>query len=109
MAEATKVGIMVKCAVCGHQKKPRGRSGPLGAIFCEAPSPFDDGCEGYGQPPRVGDLWPGETDADFGYPCSDAGTEPVHRCATCNGSGYPDGQDPENVLECSDCKGKGYV
>lgn len=62
---ATKVGIRVKCLVCGQQKKPIGRAGSLNASYC------DDDCEGYRQPPYVGSLWPGETDADFGYPVND--------------------------------------
>ena len=33
-----------------------------------------DECEGYRQEPRVGDLWPGETSEDFGYPHSLDGT-----------------------------------
>lgn len=63
-----KVGISVTCAVCGHTKKPRGRSGPLGLYLC------DDTCPGYYEPPLVGDLWPGETEKDFGYPCGSDGT-----------------------------------
>lgn len=63
-----KVGIYVECEVCGQHKKPRGRSGPLGAYMC------DRDCEGYSQDPQVGDLWPGETEEDFGYPVSANGT-----------------------------------
>lgn len=29
-----RVGKIVRCAVCGHTKKPRGRSEPLGAYYC---------------------------------------------------------------------------
>lgn len=77
-----KVGVTVICAVCGHMKKPRGRSGPMGAYFCEPT--FGDlpgGCDGWDYEPRVGDLWPGESESDFGYPCSDAGTteSPTYR------------------------------
>lgn len=68
---ATKVGIRIECAVCGQTKQPRGRSAPLEGYYC------DRDCPGYDQSPHVGALWPGETDADFGYPCSDTGTEPV--------------------------------
>jgi hypothetical protein len=32
-------------------------------------------CHGYREEPKVGDLWPGESEADFGYPVSDDGTE----------------------------------
>lgn len=68
---ATKRGVYVECAVCKHQKQPIGRSAPLQGCYC------DDECDGYRQAPHVGSLWPGETDADFGYPCGDAGTEPA--------------------------------
>lgn len=66
-----KVGIRVECAVCGQTKQPRGRSAPVQCQYC------DVFCPGYDQPPHVGSLWPGETDEEFGYPCSDVGTKPV--------------------------------
>jgi hypothetical protein len=69
-----KRGIYITCAECGRQKKPRGRSAPLDMRMCEM-----DTCDGYMASPLVGDLWPGETDEDFGYPCSDLGTESVSR------------------------------
>ncbi len=65
-----KIGIRVTCAVCHRQKKPRGRSMPVGFNMCEPES-----CSAYYCEPRVGDLWPGETAQDFGYPCSDDGTD----------------------------------
>jgi hypothetical protein len=68
---ATKRGIRVRCAACGLTKKPIGRDASMFASYCT------DDCPGYDQPPHVGSLWPGETDADFGYPCGDRGTEPV--------------------------------
>lgn len=76
---AAKRGIHVTCVVCHRQKQPRGRSAPIGMSMCQ---PFHKiiephGCEGYYQKPFVGDLWPGETDEDFGYRCSDDGTEPI--------------------------------
>ena len=64
-----KIGVRVNCAECGHQKKPRGRSAPLGVFMCEPE------CSGYYREPLVGDLWPGETEEEFGYPCSDNGTQ----------------------------------
>ena len=72
-----KVGIRVTCAACHRQKKPRGRSAPMGLIMCVPPDPglVHYGCLGYDDAPFVGDLWPGETEEDFGYPCSDAGTK----------------------------------
>jgi hypothetical protein len=63
-----RLGIAVYCAVCRHQKKPRGRSAPMGLRMC------DMECRGYDEAPFVGDLWPGETEEDFGYPCSVNGT-----------------------------------
>jgi hypothetical protein len=66
-----RVGIIVRCAVCGDVKKPIGRSGPLGASYC------DEDCNGYRQAPFVGSLWPGETSEDFGYPCGTDGTKVV--------------------------------
>lgn len=65
----TKRGIYVECAVCGRTKQPIGRDART--VGC------DDECPGYDQSSHVGSLWPGETDADFGYPCGDTGTEPV--------------------------------
>ena len=63
-----KVGIAVYCTFCGKRKCPRGRSAPLGMSAC-----FDD-CYGYQEEPKVGDLWPGETEEEFGYPVSANGT-----------------------------------
>ncbi len=70
-----KIGLAVKCLICHQMKKPRGRSGPLAASFCEPIFPgLPGGCEGWDAEPRVGDLWPGESEADFGYPCTNHGT-----------------------------------
>ena len=68
MAADVFVGIAIYCAQCGHQKKPRGRSQPIGSDYCNRD------CPGWEQEPLVGDLWPGETNIDFGYPCSRLGT-----------------------------------
>ncbi len=70
----TKKGIAVYCQVCGLRKKPRGRS--AGAAM--ASSLCDDECPGYQKEPLPGDLWPGETDADFGFSCSDNATRPIY-------------------------------
>lgn len=59
-----KVGISVECAVCRRTKQPRGRSAPLGGSLC------DRECAGYRIAPLPGDLWPGETEEDFGFPVS---------------------------------------
>ena len=67
------IGIRVECAVCGYMKKPIGRSGPLGAMYC------DEDCQGYRQAPFVGSLWPGETSEQFGYPVSTDGTREVNQ------------------------------
>jgi len=68
---AGKVGITVWCTVCPRSKKPIGRS----AAFAMANSLCDRDCPGYLLDPQPGDLWPGETQAEFGYPVRDAGTE----------------------------------
>ena len=68
-----KIGVCVTCSECGQQKQPRGLSAPLGALYCQPE------CHGYQMEPLVGDLWPGETEEDFGYPCSDHGTSEVDR------------------------------
>lgn len=62
-----KVGVTVRCVVCGDMKKPIGRSGPLGASYCDAD------CPGYRQEPFPGSLWPGETEAELGYPVGNDG------------------------------------
>lgn len=64
-----RVGISVQCAVCNQRKCPRGRSSPHGSYLC------DWDCPGYTQDPQVGDLWPGETEAEFGYPIGPHGTK----------------------------------
>ena len=56
-----RVGVIVRCVVCGGMKKPIGRSGPLEASYCT------DECPGYRQAPYVGSLWPNETSEEFGY------------------------------------------
>ena len=68
MSEKARVGVMVKCAVCGQMKKPIGRSAPVEASYC------DHECKGYQQNPRPGSLWPGETSDEFGYPVSEDGS-----------------------------------
>lgn len=81
MVEPTKRGVRAWCTTCSNPKQPVGRSAPLEASYCTRE------CSGYDKEPRVGSLWPGETDADFGYPCSDVGTEPIERrdarCRVC--------------------------
>jgi hypothetical protein len=57
-----RIGVAVRCALCGARKKPIGRSAPLGVHLC------DHECLGYRQPPYPGSLWPGERESEFGYP-----------------------------------------
>jgi hypothetical protein len=64
-----KFGVHVRCTVCGHRKQPVGRSASPAVTYC------NEDCPGYEQEPRVGSLWPNESEADFGWPVSDTGTE----------------------------------
>ena len=59
-----RVGIEVKCTVCGKRKAPHGRSIPdlTADTWCSAYS----GCPGYAGEPLPGCLWPGETEENFG-------------------------------------------
>jgi hypothetical protein len=65
----SRIGVYVYCRRCHNQKKPVGRSGPMELRYCT-----DDSCDGYWTPPLPGSLWPGETEADFGYPVKPEGT-----------------------------------
>lgn len=66
-----RVGISAYCTKCRRQKCPRGRSAPMELVMCSPHS----GCDGYYEDPKVGDLWPRETEEDFGYPCGSDGTK----------------------------------
>lgn len=107
-----KVGIKVECKVCGHMKKPRGRSGPLGAYYCEPI--FGDlpgGCEGYDQEPHVGSLWPGESEVQFGYGVGPEGTEERENCFACGGlaeAGYTLYEGLRDKDPCPRCEGRGW-
>jgi hypothetical protein len=59
------IGRAVYCVSCGLRKAPRGRSVPLAL----ANSLCDMECPGWVLPPHPGDLWPGESAEEFGYPC----------------------------------------
>lgn len=64
-----RIGISVECADCHRQKRPRGRSAPMGMVMCN-PNGLNNifaGCGGYWKEPLVGDLWPRETEMDWGY------------------------------------------
>lgn len=69
-----KRGINVYCVVCKRSKAPRGRSLPHQVYdsYCNR-----DNCIGYDHDPFPGDLFPGETEEDFGYPVSRNATEEV--------------------------------
>lgn len=69
-----KRGIGVECVVCYRRKAPRGRS-----VTVEmADSLCSHGnCSGYWASPYPGDLWPGETEEEFGYPVSPNATEHI--------------------------------
>lgn len=67
--DPNKYGIRVQCTVCHRTKQPVGRSAPMQSDYCD----FE--CLGYGLPPHIGGLWSNESEADFGYPVSDVGTE----------------------------------
>lgn len=67
--EPTKIGVTVYCKTCQDRKQPHGRSAPMDSCYCDSHS-----CNGYHDEPKPGCLWPGETDADFGYPCCDHAT-----------------------------------
>jgi hypothetical protein len=65
-----KVGVAVYCTECGLRKKPRGRSAPLAL----ANGLCDGDCPGYHSEPHAGDLWPNETEEEFGFPCGSEAT-----------------------------------
>jgi len=66
-----KIGVAVDCTVCGRRKPPIGRSVPMDTAggYCDTHD-----CPGWQQEPRSGSLWPGESEADFGYPVGTVGT-----------------------------------
>lgn len=67
-----KVGIPVQCGRCKRTKAPRGRSVPdaVYGAYCTW-----DQCPAYDDDPKPGDLWPGETAEEFGYPVGANATE----------------------------------
>lgn len=69
-----RVGISVECKKCGQTKAPRGRSvaAAMWNSMCT-----DDRCSDYYNDPKPGDLWPGETEEEFGYPISSNATREV--------------------------------
>ena len=63
-SDEPEVGAAAVCVVCGLRKNPWGRAAPLEM----ANSLCDHECPGYLKAPWVGDLWPGESREEFGYP-----------------------------------------
>lgn len=62
-----KIGIAVFCETCGLLKKPIGRDAPADSYYCTSD------CRGYRDKPYPGQLWPGETDDQYGFDaCDDA-------------------------------------
>lgn len=63
-----KFGVRVECLTCGRPKNPRGRDAGvyMASSYCTR-----EGCQGYDDEPRAGSLWPGESEADFGFPVCD--------------------------------------
>ena len=68
MKDKQPVGYPVRCTVCGRDKAPVGRS--VSPVAAPGLCTMMGGCEGYRLSPHPGDLWPGETAEEFGYPCS---------------------------------------
>lgn len=58
----SRVGSFAVCTWCNRNKQPRGRDSMDNGLC-------DHECPGYDAPPYAGDLWPGETAEEFGYPC----------------------------------------
>ena len=69
-----RVGIAVECKVCHRTKAPRGRS-VADAVWNSMCT--DDQCKGYYDEPKPGDLWPGETEEEFGYAIGTNATKEV--------------------------------
>ena len=65
-----KIGISIDCSTCRRSKPPRGRS-VADAMYG---SVCNSECPGYWEDPKPGDLWPGETEEDFGFPVSSNAT-----------------------------------
>jgi hypothetical protein len=76
-----KRGIEIICNICRRQKAPRGRSASPLIPYCLppflGPEFGEPSCHGYYDEPQVGDLWPNETEEEFGFPVSEAGTEEI--------------------------------
>ena len=64
----SKIGISVTCATCGRMKNPVGRYGSPEISYCHGTE-----CPGWDKPPYVGQLWPGETEEEYGYPIGQHG------------------------------------
>ncbi len=93
-----KVGKAVTCGHCGRVKAPRGRSVAdiMWDSYCQGWKPDGSGCIGYTEEPRVGDLWPGETEREFGFAFSLDGTRDAKGCDL-------PGCGAEAVSTCDNC------
>lgn len=80
-----EVGRAVECVTCGRTKNPRGRSAALESAngYCSR-----DACSGYDAEPRAGELWPGESRRDFGFP-RELAERPVIDWVICGGESGP--------------------
>jgi len=90
------IGISVTCTVCGHRKKPHGRSAPPELKYC------DSDCPGYELEPKPGCLWPGETSEEFGYNCCTHATRDTQGVPVWNIEGTPMGKRFEEHLRKSE-------
>jgi hypothetical protein len=101
-SRSVRVGIPVKCTVCGRVKKPIGRFGGLNSSHC------DGDCPGYRKQPYPGSLWPNETEDDFGYSVGDDGTKRIVK----EGAEWPADKEwkrgaPLPKDACPECEGRG--
>ena len=62
-------GYRAICGTCGRTKQPAGRSAPMDMVMCTPYHAIIDphGCPGYNTDPLPSNLWPGESEADFGF------------------------------------------
>jgi hypothetical protein len=73
-----KFGVDVRCTECHMTKAPLGRS--VAPVMANGMCDWE--CPGYAKEPRVGSLWPDESEADFGYPVGAVGTRRIDDAKT---------------------------
>ena len=71
-----KRGVAVECAVCGHRKSPRGPVCSRLACTCAMTTAQATRTS---EPWPATAVWPGESEAEFGYSVADDGTTCEHR------------------------------